>query len=121
MYSACADALGDSFGTLRLIEDEPDESGYFKFVETVPLRGSINRPDFGALGKMLWDATKTALSDSDDDGEEPLAQAERSEDQVVQGAAASEESKKGGRTGREKTIDEVEMGIELINSFFGKE
>ena len=118
---AVKDALGDSFGTLRLIEDEPDESGYFKFVETVPLRGSINRPDFGALGKMLWDATKTALSDSDDDGEEPVAQSERSEDQLVQGAAASEKSEKEGRTGREKTIDEVEMGIELINSFFGKE
>lgn len=104
--------------TLNLLEAEAGDDGYRRWNREIQVPGSLSSPDTGSLKKVLMDAAGSALRKP---SKEAQADASVSEQTNTPESAEPEEPEKEDRTGSEKTIDEVEMGLDLINSLFGKE
>lgn len=114
--------LEEPLEVLNLLEDEAGADGYRRWNQEIRVPGSLSHPDTGSLKKVLRDAATSAIRKPSKSDDVQVAESQAQE----AGESATEEpegeaQEKAGRSGTEKTIDEVEMGLDLINSFFGKE
>ena len=113
--------LTEYLETLDLLQPTTGEDGFRRWNQEIEVTGSLADPDTGALMDILNDAAKGALSkpkkrkeasvETDPTNQLPTELAPQSE------GAAEEEPKKKSK--EERRRDDIEMGLDLLNSFFG--
>lgn len=114
--------LIDYLETLQLLGTKTSEDGFRNWNQDIKIGGSLGDPDTSALKEILNNAARRALDEPEkaeaaetsilpaDDGKVPSSQNKASE------PAPSEEKE---QSKEEALRDDIEMGLELLNSIFG--
>ena len=114
--------LIDYLETLQLLGTKTSEDGFRNWNQDIEIGGSLGNPDTSALKELLNNAARRALDKPKkaeaaetsippaEDGKVPPSQNKASEQ------APSEEKEKSKE---EALRDDIEMGLELLNSIFG--
>ena len=114
--------LVDHLETLQLLGTKTSEDGFRTWNQDIEIRGSLGDPDTSALKERLNNAARRAL-DKSGKGEAAGTPTLPAEDvNVLPGQNnASERAplKNKEKSKQEALRDDIEMGLELINSIFG--
>jgi hypothetical protein len=114
--------LIDYLETLKLLGTKTSEDGFRNWNQDIKIGGSLGAPDTSALKELLNNSARRALDKPEkreaaatptlpvEDGKVPATQNKASEQ------APLEDKKK---TKEEALRDDIEMGLELLNSIFG--
>jgi hypothetical protein len=118
--------LTEYLAILNLLQPAVGEDGFTRWNQDIEITGTLTDPDTGALMDILNDAAKDAFS-------KPSKREQRTEetapidplpaallpqgDGTSQAAIESEEPQEKSKKQRRR--DEIEMGLDLINSLFG--
>jgi len=118
--------LTESLETLELLQPSTAEDGFRRWNKDIQITGSLADPDTGELLDILNDAAKGAFSTSTKRNSVPaetdstqqlstelMPQAEGTGGRAVEPEASQRKSKE------ERRRDDIEMGLDLLNSFFG--
>ena len=112
----------DHLETLQLLGTETNEDGFRIWNKDIEIRGSLGDPDTSALKERLNNAALRAL-DKPVIGEAAGTLTPPAEDvKVLPGQNNASErapSKNKEKSKQEALRDDIEMGLELINSIFG--
>jgi len=118
--------LTDHLETLDLLQPTVGADGFRRWNQEIEITGSLADPDTGGLMDLLNDAAKGAFSKpkkreqapaaTDPTNQLPAALAPRTEGTAA-AAAEPEEPQKTSK--EERRRDEIELGLDLLNSFFG--
>lgn len=121
--------LTEHLETLDLLQPTTGEDGFRRWSQDVHITGSLADPDTGELMDILNDAAKGAFSKSSKDREKENAAAEvdptnslpaelapRSDGTTAEPTEPEEPKKKSKE---ERRRDDIEQGIDLLNSLFG--
>ena len=114
--------LVDHLETLQLLGTNTSEDGFRTWNQDIVIRGSLGDPDTSALKELLNNAARRAL-DKPGKGEAAGTPTPPAQDgKVLPGQNnASEQAplKNKEKSKQEALRDDIEMGLELINSIFG--
>jgi hypothetical protein len=114
--------LVDHLETLQLLGTKISEDGFRNWNQDIEIRGSLGDPDTSALKELLNNAARRAL-DKPGKGEAAGTPTPPAQDvKVLPGQNnASEQAplKNKEKSKQEALRDDIEMGLELINSIFG--
>ena len=114
--------LVDHLETLQLLGSKTSEDGFRNWNQDIEIRGSLGDPDTSALKGLLNNAARRAL-DKPRKGEAAGTPTPPAQDGVVPSGQnnASEQAplKNKEKSKQEALRDDIEMGLELINSIFG--
>ena len=112
----------DHLETLKLLGTKTSEDGFRNWNQDIEIRGSLGDPDTSALKGLLNNAARRAL-DKPRKGEAAGTPTPPAQDGVVPSGQnnASEQAplKNKEKSKQEALRDDIEMGLELINSIFG--
>lgn len=114
--------LTEYLETLGLLQPTTGDDGFRRWNKDVQITGSLAEPDTGELMDILNDAAKGAFSKSKKKESEPaeVDPTQQLPTELVpqsEGSGESEEPKKKSK--EEKRRDDIEMGLDLLDSFFG--
>ena len=108
--------------TLQLLGTKTSEDGFRIWNQDIEIRGSLGDPDTSALKDLLNNAARRAL-DKPGKGEAAGTPTPHAEDGIVlpgqNNASEQAPSKNKEKSKQEALRDDIEMGLELINSIFG--
>ncbi|MFL2833630.1 MAG: AsmA family protein [Coraliomargaritaceae bacterium] len=114
--------LVDHLVTLQLLGTKTSEDGFRIWNQDIEIRGSLGDPDTSALKDLLNNAARRAL-DKPGKGEAAGTPTPHAEDGIVlpgqNNASEQAPSKNKEKSKQEALRDDIEMGLELINSIFG--
>lgn len=116
--------LVDYLETLQLLGTKTAEDGFRNWNKDIKIGGTLGDPDTTALKDMLNDAARRAISKpkKSDAPATPAAEAPTDGSQLLPGQTPAQttpaEPKK--KTKEEKRRDDIDMGIDLLNSVFGQ-
>ncbi|KRP36900.1 MAG: hypothetical protein ABS34_05335 [Opitutaceae bacterium BACL24 MAG-120322-bin51] len=112
--------------TLELLQATTAEDGFRRWNQDIQITGSLADPDTGGLMDILNDAAKGAFSTSNKRKSvpaetDPTQQLSTELVPQVEGTAeaAAEPAEPQKKSKEERRRDEIEMGLDLLNSFFG--
>ncbi|MDG1241278.1 MAG: hypothetical protein P8P52_01825 [Opitutae bacterium] len=117
--------LTEYLETLDLLQSTAGEDGFTRWNQEIKITGSLADPDTGALMDILNDAAKGALSKPkkrEHASEETDPTNQLSTKLAPQSEGAIEASEAEGlqnKSKEERRRDDIEMGLDLLNSFFG--
>jgi len=118
--------LTESLETLDLLQPSTAEDGFRRWNKDIQITGSLADPDTGELMDILNDAAKGAFSTSNKRESVPAEtdpSQQLSTELVPQadgtGGTAAEPEAPQKKSKQERRRDDIETGLDLINSFFG--
>lgn len=109
--------LMDYLQTLHLLQATAAEDGFRRWNQDVQLTGSLANPNTDALMELLNSAARSALTTS-----QPAAQPESGKSVAERAPTTADEAVQAPqpRSKAERRRDDIEMGLDLLNSIFGK-
>jgi hypothetical protein len=118
--------LTESLETLELLQPSAAEDGFRRWNRDIQITGSLADPDTGELMDILNDAAQGAFSTSNKrksvpaeaDPSQPLSTELVPQAEGTGGTAAESEAPQK-KSKQERRRDDIEMGLDLLNSFFG--
>ena len=114
--------LVDHLVRLQLLGTKTSEDGFRIWNQDIEIRGSLGDPDTSALKDLLNNAARRAL-DKPEKGEAAGTPRPPAENGIVlpgQNNASEQAPSKNKEKSKEELLrDDIEMGLELINSIFG--
>lgn len=120
--------LTDHLKMLELLQPAAAEDGFTRWNEELEIAGTLADPDTSALMDLLNDAAKRALSKSNRREETPTTEAIHQSstpfvpesDGAIESSTRSEALQEPNqRSKQERRRDDIEMGLELLNSWLG--
>ncbi|MEC8208911.1 MAG: hypothetical protein VX051_00485, partial [Verrucomicrobiota bacterium] len=114
--------LVDHLETLHLLGTKTSEDGFRNLNQDIEIRGSLGDPDISALKDLLKNAALSALSKPKEDqsATKPKPSLKSWQSLPSQNKASEQApSKTKEKSKREALRDDIETGLELINSIFG--
>ncbi|MGZ0710245.1 AsmA family protein [Coraliomargarita sp. W4R53] len=102
--------------TLQLLSANTNEDGFRDWSRDIKIGGTLGDPDTSALKDLLNDAARRALEKSDKSSS-PTTPAV--EDGVLPGQQLDSVPQEKKKSKDEKRRDDIEMGLDLLNSVFG--
>ena len=116
--------LTESLETLELLQPSTAEDGFRRWNKDIQITGSLADPDTGELMDILNDAAKGAFSTSNKRESVPaegdLGQQQSTElVPQAEGGTTVESEAPQKKSKEERRRDDIEMGLDLLNSFFG--
>lgn len=105
--------LVDYLETLELLGPDTSEDGFRRWAQAIQIKGSLSDPDTSVLQRILKDAANRALTQSPKDKEEAAQDAggqNTDTEQNLQEKPSKEE----------KIIQDVETGLQILNSILGE-
>jgi hypothetical protein len=111
--------LMDSLQILDLLEPSAAEDGFRLWKQDVQLTGSLANPNTDGLMDLLNSAARSALTKSQPAASTPLQSAKSAAERVLAPEAESVPAPQP-RSKAERRRDDIEMGLDLLNSIFGK-
>ena len=114
--------LVDHLETLELLGTKTSEDGFRTWNQDIVIRGSLGDPDTSALKGLLNNAARRAL-DKPGKGEAAGTPTPPAQDGIVlpgQNNSSEQAPLKNKEKSKQEALrDDIEMGLELINSIFG--
>ena len=114
--------LVDHLETLQLLGSKTSEDGFRNWNQDIEIRGSLGDPDTSALKGLLNNAARRAL-DKPGKGEAAGTPKPPAQDGIVlpgQNNASEQAPLKNKEKSKQEALrEDIEMGLELINSIFG--
>jgi len=109
--------LVDYLETLQLLGTQTSEDGFRNWNQNIKIGGSLAAPDTSALKDLLNTAARSALSRPS--AAQPPATPATPATPLAEGETAAPTAPKE-RTRDERRRDDIEMGLDLLNSVFGR-
>lgn len=106
--------------TLQLLKPTTAEDGFRRWSNSVHITGSLDKPNTSAIMDLLSKAASAVFDKPKKNSSQPApdaAQVEGQQAETLQPDAQAEPKKK---TKEEKRRDDIEMGLDLLNSVFGQ-
>lgn len=112
--------LVDYLETLSLLGPNTAEDGFRRWNNAIKIKGSLGDPDTSALQRILKEAANRALTESPRKKEEAVPEGETAtEPKAVEATETpTEQNLQKKPSKEEKIIQDVEKGIELLDSLF---
>jgi hypothetical protein len=119
--------LSEYLETLELLQPTTAEDGFRRWNKNVHITGSLVDPDTGELMEILNDAAKDAFSKPKKKGNQSTEEidstnrlpAELAPQTEGTNEASAEPGESKNKSKEERRRNDVEMGLDLLNSFFG--
>jgi hypothetical protein len=119
--------LSEYLETLELLQPTTAEDGFRRWNKNVHITGSLVDPDTGELMEILNDAAKDAFSKPKKKGNQSTEEidstnrlpAELAPQTEGTSEASAEPGESKNKSKEERRRNDVEMGLDLLNSFFG--
>lgn len=109
--------LVDYLETLRLLGTQTGPDGFRNWSQTVAISGTLADPDTSALKDLLSEAASRAVLGGSA-GKIPAPAAESAQSNLTERGDAAEQAP-AEKTKRERRRDDIEMGLDLLNSVLG--
>ena len=111
--------LMDSLQILDLLQPSAAEDGFRLWKQDVQLTGSLANPNTDGLMDLLNSAARSALTKSQPAASTQLQSAKSAAERVLAPEAESVQARQP-RSKAERRRDDIEVGLDLLNSIFGK-
>lgn len=109
--------LVDYLETLQLLGPQTSADGFRNWRQTVDISGTLGDPDTSALKDLLSEAARRAVRGGSGK-EAPAPDAEGAQSNLTESGDAAEQAP-AEKTKRERRRDDIEMGLDLLNSVLG--